>query len=99
MAEGDRDGYRREQAALSREREIMKDVKGWEVSWPLWGPYDMPLMMLMDCGLVPIIGFYHWVTRQAKVYTIAQDISPQKSLSFSRPCVNGITSIPNILYM
>jgi NADH dehydrogenase (ubiquinone) 1 alpha subcomplex subunit 13 len=31
MAEGDRDGYRREQAALGREKEIMKDVKGWEV--------------------------------------------------------------------
>lgn len=31
MAEGDRDLYRREQAALAREREIMKDVQGWEV--------------------------------------------------------------------
>ncbi|KAM6496080.1 GRIM-19 [Amanita muscaria] len=31
MAEGDRDGYRRQQAALGREREIMKDVPGWEV--------------------------------------------------------------------
>ena len=31
MAEGDRDTYRREQAALEREKEIMKDVKGWEV--------------------------------------------------------------------
>uniref|UniRef100_A0A8H7XWC6 NADH dehydrogenase [ubiquinone] 1 alpha subcomplex subunit 13 n=1 Tax=Psilocybe cubensis TaxID=181762 RepID=A0A8H7XWC6_PSICU len=29
-AEGDRDQYRREQAALAREREIMKDVAGWE---------------------------------------------------------------------
>lgn len=26
--------YRRDQAALQREREIMKDVKGWEVSQP-----------------------------------------------------------------
>lgn len=32
LAEGDRDAYRRQQAALEREREIMKDVKGWEVS-------------------------------------------------------------------
>lgn len=32
VAEGDRDTYRRSQAALAREREIMKDVKGWEVS-------------------------------------------------------------------
>jgi len=31
LAEGDRDAYRREQAALAREREIMKDVTGWEV--------------------------------------------------------------------
>lgn len=31
LAEGDRDTYRRQQAALAREREIMKDVKGWEV--------------------------------------------------------------------
>jgi hypothetical protein len=31
LAEGDRDTYRREQAALEREKEIMKDVKGWEV--------------------------------------------------------------------
>ncbi|KAJ3529495.1 hypothetical protein NMY22_g8979 [Coprinellus aureogranulatus] len=30
MAEGDRDVYRRQQAALSREKEIMKDVPGWE---------------------------------------------------------------------
>jgi NADH dehydrogenase (ubiquinone) 1 alpha subcomplex subunit 13 len=33
MAEGDRDAYRREQAALAREKEVMKDVKGWEVSF------------------------------------------------------------------
>ncbi|KAJ1308861.1 hypothetical protein OPQ81_004549 [Rhizoctonia solani] len=31
LAEGDRDAYRREQAALAREREIMKDVRGWEI--------------------------------------------------------------------
>ena len=31
MAEGDRDAYRRRQAALGREHEIMKDVPGWEV--------------------------------------------------------------------
>jgi hypothetical protein len=31
LAEGDRDAYRREQAALAREKEIMKDVPGWEV--------------------------------------------------------------------
>lgn len=32
LAEGDRDAYRRQLAADAREREIMKDVKGWEVS-------------------------------------------------------------------
>ncbi|KAL7282570.1 hypothetical protein ACG7TL_004041 [Trametes sanguinea] len=30
LAEGDRDAYRRQQAALERERQIMKDVPGWE---------------------------------------------------------------------
>lgn len=30
MAEGDRDAYRRQQAALAREKAIMKDVPGWE---------------------------------------------------------------------
>ena len=32
LAEQDRDLYRREQAALAREKEIMSDVPGWEVS-------------------------------------------------------------------
>ncbi|SCZ92488.1 BZ3500_MvSof-1268-A1-R1_Chr5-2g07906 [Microbotryum saponariae] len=31
LAEADRDIYRREHAALAREKEIMKDVPGWEV--------------------------------------------------------------------
>lgn len=31
LAEGDRDAYRREQAALAREKEIMKNVTDWEV--------------------------------------------------------------------
>ncbi|EMD40485.1 hypothetical protein CERSUDRAFT_111080 [Gelatoporia subvermispora B] len=30
LAEGDRDAYRRQQAALEREKAIMKDVPGWE---------------------------------------------------------------------
>ncbi|KIJ37437.1 hypothetical protein M422DRAFT_60990 [Sphaerobolus stellatus SS14] len=30
LAEGDRDTYRRQQAALAREKEIMKDVPGWQ---------------------------------------------------------------------
>jgi NADH dehydrogenase (ubiquinone) 1 alpha subcomplex subunit 13 len=32
LAEQDRDAYRRNQAAIAREKEIMKDVEGWEVS-------------------------------------------------------------------
>jgi NADH dehydrogenase (ubiquinone) 1 alpha subcomplex subunit 13 len=32
LAEQDRDAYRRQQAAIAREKEIMKDVEGWEVS-------------------------------------------------------------------
>lgn len=47
MAEGDRDAYRREQAALVREREIMKDVKGWEVSRP-W-LMTITMMLIVDC--------------------------------------------------
>ncbi|KAI5455197.1 hypothetical protein NCC49_000014 [Naganishia albida] len=31
LAEQDRDAYRRNVAAVAREREIMKDVPGWEV--------------------------------------------------------------------
>ena len=31
LAEADRDTYRREQATLRREKEIMKDVPGFEV--------------------------------------------------------------------
>ena len=33
LAEQDRDAYRRSTAALAREKEIMKDVPGWEVSY------------------------------------------------------------------
>lgn len=31
LAESDRDTFRREKATLLREKELMKDVKGWEV--------------------------------------------------------------------
>lgn len=31
LAENDRDAYRRQQAQIAREKEIMKDVKDWEV--------------------------------------------------------------------
>lgn len=31
LAENDRDVYRRSQAAVAREKAIMKDVEGWEV--------------------------------------------------------------------
>jgi hypothetical protein len=34
LAEGDRDAFRRREAAKAREAEIMKDVKGWEVRRP-----------------------------------------------------------------
>jgi len=32
VAEADRDTYRKEQAAIAREREVMKNVKGWDAS-------------------------------------------------------------------
>ncbi|GLB34058.1 putative high mobility group protein [Lyophyllum shimeji] len=43
MAEGDRDMYRREQAALAREKEIMKDVTGWEFPRLYYAPIDSPM--------------------------------------------------------
>lgn len=47
MAEGDRDEYRRQQAALAREKEIMKDVPGWEVRNLSLSPNcDRMLMMI-----------------------------------------------------
>ncbi|KAG6336587.1 hypothetical protein ID866_2496 [Astraeus odoratus] len=49
LAEGDRDAYRRQQAALEREKEIMKDVKGWEVSnlsGPLTDAYQREKLMM-----------------------------------------------------
>ena len=36
LAEGDRDEHRRQLAANAREQEIMKNVKGWEVSLGKW---------------------------------------------------------------
>ncbi|KAH8925687.1 GRIM-19 [Atractiella rhizophila] len=36
LAEQDRDLYRREVAALEREKEIMKDVEGWEPGKSVW---------------------------------------------------------------
>ena len=34
LAEGDRDAHRRREAAVAREKEIMRDVKDWEVRVP-----------------------------------------------------------------
>lgn len=42
LAEGDRDIHRRNQAALAREREIMKGVPGWEVR------HRVPVRRLME---------------------------------------------------
>ncbi|KAK7470359.1 hypothetical protein VKT23_001786 [Stygiomarasmius scandens] len=49
MAEGDRDGYRRQQAALAREREIMKDVPGWEAGQSPYhnAKYSSPNIVVM----------------------------------------------------
>lgn len=48
LAEGDRDAYRREQAALEREKEIMKNVKGWEVR----GPSDVHRDWVLADGVI-----------------------------------------------
>ncbi|KAF9263720.1 GRIM-19 [Marasmius fiardii PR-910] len=49
MAEGDRDAYRRQQAALGREREIMKDVKGWEAGKSIYNnpKYSTPEIIVL----------------------------------------------------
>lgn len=50
LAEQDRDAYRRQQAAVAREREIMKDVEGWEVSTRKLSRY-IPTMRAACCVL------------------------------------------------
>lgn len=42
LAESDRDVYRRDYAALEREKEIMKDVPGWEVRFLLYLTRALP---------------------------------------------------------
>lgn len=68
MAEGDRDLYRREQAAIAREKEIMKNVPGWEVC--------LLLLLVIDCDL-PKLLFGH---RLARVCITALDTKRQISL-------------------
>ncbi len=55
LAEGDRDAYRREQAALEREREIMKDVPGWEVSDVSDGSMTQCSYWLISCSSSAIV--------------------------------------------
>jgi NADH dehydrogenase (ubiquinone) 1 alpha subcomplex subunit 13 len=49
LAEGDRDAYRRERAALAREQEIMKDVKDWEVRRCFDALLDWPTDSACSC--------------------------------------------------
>lgn len=91
MAEGDRDAYRREQAALAREREIMKDVPGWEVRERIHRShdeilmYDVMLLLTTTTRSVPSNNLLSQSrspgSRQERVYTTAQDIGLRKSLS------------------
>lgn len=53
LAEGDRDAYRRQHAALEREKEIMKDVPGWEVCGPLAGGADGTVWTLANWHVAP----------------------------------------------
>ena len=63
LAEGDRDAYRREQAALAREREIMKDVKGWEVRRVLEINMLQNLIVVLRLERVLITGTDHRTKR------------------------------------
>jgi len=69
LAEGDRDEYRRQQAANAREREIMKDVKGWEVSLQRWEG--------SGCELTAFC-------RLANQFTMTPDMRPSTKLLFCR---------------
>jgi hypothetical protein len=77
LAEGDRDAYRRHQAAVAREAEIMKDVPGWEVSDCL----ALDVILITD-KLRPVscTRFHYRFSSRAKAYTTTQSIFP-RSLS------------------
>lgn len=53
MAEGDRNLYQLQQAGLAKEKEVMKDVKGWEVSAVICLCDDG---ILMSCDPLPPFG-------------------------------------------
>lgn len=73
LAEGDRDTYRRQQAALEREKEIMKDVKGWEVSeYVELCKMAVLLIMSMCYSIIIIIIFMD--DRLARAFTTIRDI-------------------------
>ncbi len=69
LAEGDRDTYRRQQAALAREREIMKDVKGWE------GRVGLSLCIFSD-----IVMFIY--CRRGRACTMSRNTGGQSRLLF-----------------
>ena len=86
LAEGDRDAYRRQQAALEREREIMKDVPGWEVSDILSGQMTEGASMLTtwSSGVVPSCGSVRCDgvrDRLARAYTTIPDTDQNRVLS------------------
>lgn len=84
LAEGDRDAYRRQHAALEREKEIMKDVPGWEVS----GSADEVAKRKVRGLIVIALGALatpclHWVSdRQAKVSTTTRSTGLGSGLWF-----------------
>ena len=57
LAEGDRDAYRRQQAALAREKEIMKDVQGWEVGDHELYQETVLLLLFFSCTCIPSMLF------------------------------------------
>lgn len=84
LAEGDRDAYRRQQAALAREKEIMKDVKGWEVrrfisAWlsgmPRTVADEIRLPFLLSAMTV-----HDWLSRQERVCITIRGIDLRTAL-------------------
>ena len=82
LAEGDRDAHRRQLAADGREREIMKDVKGWEVS-----------AGAEQLGLGKGEGRLMIFSRLANQFTTTPDMRPWTKLLFCRNKIRKIKII------
>lgn len=84
MAEADRDAFRREQAQLEREKEIMKDVPGWEVSTCI-GPSVVPVLFNSSIANSHNPCSFFSSFRLASRFTTRSDTLPTTSLYSRTP--------------